>query len=388
MEVKEYHPGELVKDLVVVAGTEDGKAFHLAFEDGEEPLFYLHPSRLSEKSPPHIGEKLKGPFVILDRMGNLFEIAQKDYYYELNMLFSNHIGTIPWKTLWKSAYGEDLKPKCQTRKADKKGNRWEVRLPSAVAPVKASRYIQWMKGQHYFRPIHMELKRDYGVYKPQTQNLNWPIRYDCEIEIHQPNGIRTVRNVNLLLHAILDPLKFHYNIRKHMAGDPRANSFPKSREHWNRWSGMAIGKDIRDYFSNCRECAEKAVRCSPECPADDFKSTNNEIYDLFEAYLTKGVTLLLEHSTNSIYIAEKNDPDIVSIFMDCDDFVTNNGKKDTFVRMHLRGESFNWADPVPTLHMHIITLFSGEHKKKNQSSGYQKHKAKKTIRLKKIKEVK
>ncbi len=408
------YPGRLINNLTVKGEREDAEGYILLWDDekGDTHQFSIKKANCGGKGKLKKDDLLPGPAVVLGKIENradhaplpceqgsavaleknenLYEVALNNYHENLRHEFCSQLPDIPWKELLKTAYSPDLKSKSKIRNIS--GNKWEVRLPSAVMPLTGSPYLNCMKGKHFFFPVDFMRTRR-GVYRPQADDVQWPLRFICDFSINQRLGKMT-KKVKILLHGTIDPLKLHFNLWKHLAEDKRVDSEPGSRRYWNQWSGVPVPEDMVKCFTD--KCVpyinadSKKTRCDAACEKDNFSKVNKELLNFNNIYLSKAVTFFRNHTTleggSNCFkiIKEGNDPDMVNFYINCQEI---RKKENMFVRLHLRGHSFNWHEAEPLIHLHILTFYLGPDKKKKQSERYSNNK---TIygKILNIKEVK
>lgn len=366
MNIDDYYPGRLIANLSVVRKTEDEEGFLLekAEESENKCQFYISEHHVDKKHKFKTGAIIHGPFIMLGQIDDtVYEIAKTDYHSRLRGLTLSDTSRIPWKKLWNSAFNEDLKCKGQTRLAN--DYEWEVRLPHAVVPIKASPYVRVMFGEHYFFPCDMRGSLDMAVYRPQSPSVRWPAKFHCEIETKQSNGARTKRNAFILIHGTLNPLKLHYNIRKHLAGDPSAGSYPNARPQWNKWSGTSIDEDFLNHFSDCPNPFADQHQCPNNCKKPHFKQTNLKMLEENDLYLRKAVTALPECASIDIEINDIKTDDMAEFEM-----VGCNIKGNVSAWLILRGYSYDWSEPEPRVHLHIVTFYPGKTRIKNKTTSF------------------
>lgn len=374
-----FYPGCILRNLKVNGRTEGGGYVLTPIkppdEDANELVFYLQPPYFDEEKPPAIDKPLAGPFVFLDKDSFGNRIALKNFSTALFRAIYPHgssdvVANIPWKQLWESAFEPPVyKPKANIRRAS---GHWEVWLPHAVVPVISESHLKYMMYQNFFYPVNLSSPiKKFAVYRPQTRKMTWPLRWDCTFEIEFPNAKKVTQKVKVLLHGCIDPLKWHYNIRKHLAGDKNVGGLPEYREHWNNWSGMNVPPDFVDHFSGCEDYApgdSEPHRCKPSCPKDLFEKVNKVLLNFNEEYFTKAVTLFRECTTirNRLYIDDSDYP-VFNLKVVCYAKKPYKSDKNTFVVLYLNGACFNCNQPEPVVHLSIVTAYAGTDQKKGDS---------------------
>lgn len=382
MNNTDLFPGRLLYHLQVTGITEHGGYFLSCIEDTntEESNinFYLPPGYTGEQRK--LAEKssiIEGPFVVLKKKKKgLCRVALCNYddilyRYVYPNGWKSVVTAIPWRDMWNSAYRREENVECRQ---DENRMKWHVHFPSrAIVPVRASNYLQYMKGQPVFCPQPLsESSRNYCVYRTQTKE-SWPRCYECTIDLE---GSFTRRKVKVFLHGMADPLKIHYNIRKHMGGDRRAGAAESERDNWNKCAKKKIPEGFVSVFSDCvsphiAENSNQAVRCSSSCKGYQFSKVNNNILDFAEDYYSEIVTFFQRCPTNVVEMFHERSTDAQMV-----EFKLTYGddlKVKSRWRLILSGWCFNWSSGEPIVHLQIVTFFAATGKKKKRSHPYNGH---------------
>jgi len=378
MKKEDIYPGRLLYNLKVKDVTREGDYLLIRPSDDPEAIEFCIAYKYSDKKKMlKPGDMVEGPVVVLEGTLLPYQAALKNYSEALFKAvytkgWNTIVFNIPWMDLWKAAFDPDMVP--EGPRLEKK-EYWEIKLPWAIIPVQASKYLKYMKGRKYFFPedLFSNKKKEhhqYAVYSPQTKKSLWPKRYRGHLRAKDYAGKLVNQKVRICLHPFLDPLRLHYKSWKHLTDDRRVSKFASSLKRWNAFSGMNVPENLAGIvFNNCvppplpKNLAKQPWRCLDNCPKAQFEAVNRKMAYYNQEYLRHAVTFFQKCPTNNISMYWNTNYQVV-IF----DNVLFHRKepfhdgKDTHILLVLRGYCFNWHQrntEEPVIHLHIITFYAG-----------------------------
>jgi len=190
-------------------------------------------------------------------------------------------------------------------------------------------------------------------------------------------GISNNRPVNICLHGLTSPAKWHFSVLKHVLCIPPYGK-QEEKELWEAFEGEIVEDLDRDIISKCRENYDRTSCNEWHCREKSlFAKVHPSIKGICARYLKKALSFFLEDTEKKIKVKQGNRYDrngppheieVVCRWKHESSALADAmakadiGRKVTQYEatLVLRGFSFDWkSNSEPTIHLQVITLYSG-----------------------------
>jgi len=363
------YPGRIISKAIVSDYLEED-AYLLYWNDENENNYelYLIKKYIQSENIEKIqkGKELPFSLVIIKKIVKenfTYLVAIDNYYNDLKEIMHSDISHIPWISHWETASINQLKSinHHQTRLIDKKG--WAIEFKHALhalIPVNASKFLSLMKYKHYFYPNDLSngFRSDVAVYRPQTENYSWPHSFKCTLKLFNRGTNKSeLIDCHIILHGILDPIKNHLNIRKHVSAD---RNIVVSSEESDLWYKCLEDNISNELFQKCPVDIDNKghKKCPSKCEQHQFKEINESIMQTNEKYLKEAVTFFKSFPTHTIYTCEHKKNSLIEVY----EMIINDRYSSNYACLFLKGIGYHFKDNY-IVHMHIITMYQMKNNK-------------------------
>ena len=305
-----------------------------------------------------------------DTRTNNVEVALFKYtgklikYFERYFSLSMRPPLAAWEMDARESYNEQCGQSVKMINRSSEGHRTWVEVQGKYSAVffQQDNLVEGLEGPVKFFP---QILDDSGIRTPPLCTYKTdggqalPLHFTAELEEKD----RSSRKVNICLHWMTTPVKWHTNTRKHIVLDVLKK--PALMPFW----GLSPNS-LAHFFNNCPEIdpdAENTQCNSQQCRTDGtFAEVHKKIKDGCQNFLKNSVTFFEDLTTNStgkpfvVWLGFPNALNKSAPVKRLEMFLSGNknGYESSLQgRLSLKGYCFNDDSENPTLHLQIITCY-------------------------------
>jgi len=288
-----------------------------------------------------------------------------DFYYDPNL----YLKYTPFPHLesdWMNACSKDNFNdafRLTGKKGRIKGRRWfEVKGPMSSIVIQELNIMNDLKGPHNFFPDSFynddQLR---SLYKTDTNDIEMPLYYPGEAIFKVAK-----QKVHIFLHGFTSPAKWHYGVWKHvLCLKPVGN--PLDKKKWEAFENNTVTFANQNLFNKCKE-NDKGSSCNEKHCRDNklFSNMHPHIRNYCHRYLKQAISFFETNALKEIEVWT-NDRYTNSLPHKIIVCITNRNKsQNRLEKLILKGYCYDWDKAeCPTIHLFIITLFTGKLNWKN-----------------------